>query len=1528
MENKKCDDDAKSWWFIAYQVIIAAPLAISDKEDEVAAYAPQLLKDLETYFATAIQGQYVERLKMLKQFQKHLELLSVDYPALHIIADAVANFINLYARYEKPVNDNIKRGKASLEKAMKDVLLLASWKDTNIVALRDSAKRSHHKLFKIVRKYRALLSEPMSIVLNQGLPEDNEGAAKNVIAVPHKPLPAVDKKALTLCETHVPKWFEKSKRFLNVSTTVAMMDDAAQIPESRLDVAEYLDDFVANILTTAQQLQKATPSVLTEENKVAVKHLKTRKRKLFAETLRELREMGIKHNMATEAMVKQESLALVLSQVAPLPESKVVDFTGIDYYFNQVMDLMPRARQACRGHNEDLTNAEVVRSAGLLEGLLQILIQQRNGLASAITGTEKLVATIDKANALWADGKYDIMRKNPQTSQWIAVKWLPNILRVAIELVRINDKLGKVSNKDVLDILTLWMERFDILARRYEELPHMPEQLECSTRVELEGDMHETVEGLHANLLFLESTHPQLNSIIQQVIPWTIIYTSEPTPVQGEARITELDTQISRVSDSMLSAIQALSASIAMMPESTDDASWLLKNEAALRKNISSLHATTIAEDIREVFITIQHLDLSNTSIGHTAGAMVAVALPMWTQYLNILQQSVARYAQLNRATNKMTYVLSKTFIQLASQGFCTPSEKSDDDKSKDAKLEGGTGLGEGEGADDISKDIQDDEDLSDLAQQPDKEEREGEMEDEKDAVDMADGEMEGEMGEAEEKGSDDEGSGDEEDGEEEIDEEAGDVDDLDPNAVDEKMWDGDGEKAEKDQEGDQEKGKADKNEQAAADDVQKQGEAEEGDEGEDEEEMGAEQGEEVQQQDDVEKHDPHADQGDALDLPDDMELDGDEGEEKEIDGEDEGMDDLSDVEGEAKEEEVENDQKDGEGEDVDAQEDQQPGEEMDVVDADEEKDENEEGENTNEAGEKVEEEEEDMEEAAHEQLLREQDDDANADVDNAVPSEAQGTGEDQDDNPDADNNESSTKAQRDDGANGGESNEQQDKSADGEKGAQAQGEAPTADQETEDSAEAQPFKKLGDALEKWHRQQTKIREAPQEQAKDQEKKQAMDIENETNEFQHLQDDEAEDDAEQALGTATEEQAKAIDESMGIDEDSKEMPEQFQPDEVEQEQDADNAMDVDGTEAKEQEISDAYEGRAGAAIHKANEEREAEQHIPGQRNDDIEDDVEEVDRSVEELHIDEAALTSLSRDPESARKLWQDYENSTRDLSLSLTEQLRLILAPTLATKMRGDFRTGKRLNIKRIIPYIASSFKRDKIWMRRSVPSKRSYQIMLAVDDSKSMGESGSGSLAFETLAMVSKSLSMLEVGEISVLGFGEQVKVAHPFDQPFSADAGPKVFQNFGFDQSRTDVTRLVRESINLFREARAKASNAPADLWQLELIVSDGVCDSSEHDSIRRLLREAIEERIMIVFIVVDDVKHKKKGESVMDLKEAKFVKNEMTGNSEVKIERYLDTFPFQYYVVVGDVRELPGVLSQLLRQWFSEVAESSG
>lgn len=130
-----------------------------------------------------------------------------------------------------------------------------------------------------------------------------------------------------------------------------------------------------------------------------------------------------------------------------------------------------------------------------------------------------------------------------------------------------------------------------------------------------------------------------------------------------------------------------------------------------------------------------------------------------------------------------------------------------------------------------------------------------------------------------------------------------------------------------------------------------------------------------------------------------------------------------------------------------------------------------------------------------------------------------------------------------------------------------------------------------------------------------------------------------------------------------------------------------------------------------------------------------------------------------------AASMWQQYQTLTSALSQQLCEQLRLILEPTQAAKLksvkhtgnldslccgetgpllmwadavcvcincifvslyvrvlRGDYRTGKRLNMRKVIPYIASQFRKDKIWLRRTKPSKREYQICLAVDDSSSM--------------------------------------------------------------------------------------------------------------------------------------------------------------------------------------------------------------
>lgn len=233
-------------------------------------------------------------------------------------------------------------------------------------------------------------------------------------------------------------------------------------------------------------------------------------------------------------------------------------------------------------------------------------------------------------------------------------------------------------------------------------------------------------------------------------------------------------------------------------------------------------------------------------------------------------------------------------------------------------------------------------------------------------------------------------------------------------------------------------------------------------------------------------------------------------------------------------------------------------------------------------------------------------------------------------------------------------------------------------------------------------------------------------------------------------------------------------------------------------------------------------------------------------------------LEELSSEVEIRLRNWQASGHPvTHDLSYALCEQLRLILEPTLATRLKGDCRTGKRLNMKKIIPYIASEFTKDKIWLRRTRPSQREYQVLIALGDSRSMAESHSVHLAYETLALVSKALSRLEVGDIAIAKFGESVDVLHGFDSgPFTDQAGMRIMSAFQFDQKATQVLSLVETSLRLLeqaRERRSMSSATAADLWQLEIIISDGMCQG--HEKLRTVLRKAEEERVMVVFIILD-------------------------------------------------------------------------
>eukprot|EP01052_Picozoa_sp_SAG31_P019633 SAG31_NODE_1441_length_8327_cov_10.972941_2_plen_1452_part_00 len=147
----------------------------------------------------------------------------------------------------------------------------------------------------------------------------------------------------------------------------------------------------------------------------------------------------------------------------------------------------------------------------------------------------------------------------------------------------------------------------------------------------------------------------------------------------------------------------------------------------------------------------------------------------------------------------------------------------------------------------------------------------------------------------------------------------------------------------------------------------------------------------------------------------------------------------------------------------------------------------------------------------------------------------------------------------------------------------------------------------------------------------------------------------------------------------------------------------------------------------------------------------------------------------------SVDEIWRTFDQISERPAEELCEQLRRILEPTKASKMKGGYATGKRINMRAVIPYIASDFKKDKIWLRRTQPDRRNYQIIIAIDDTLSMRENRSGQLCVEALLVLCKALARLEAGQVCVVRFGSTADVVLPFERPYTADVGPEVCCQF---------------------------------------------------------------------------------------------------------------------------------------------------
>ncbi|KNC81071.1 hypothetical protein SARC_06594 [Sphaeroforma arctica JP610] len=1002
-----------------------------------------------------------------------------------------------------------------------------------------------------------------------------------------------------------------------------------------------------------------------------------------------------------------------------------------------------------------------------------------------------------------------------------------------------------------------------------------------------------------------------------------------------------------------------------------------------------------------------------NADLLTACAGMLVRAVPVLERYGVILSQAMDEFVCLHKSVSKMYYILLNLFSDLLAKGFCTPPDLQD--ATADEQTGGEmAGMGEGQGENDVSEQIENEDQLTGTKDEEQNDEG-GNVPEEDNAIEMEQ-EFDGDLYDMDKKEledmEDDKDDGEEKE-EQDMDDEMGDTNMDDADVVDERMWGDDEEDNEISEKEKKEDGKSMTNENEESEIVAKQDGDDEKpkDDKKKEEQENAEKPQpeplpsqeedqnnedlvnEVQELEEDHHHHPQEqpnddqaadDENPDVDLPEDMQLDDDAGDDKdEHDGPDGDGEETAPMEDEkAMAEEYDGAQElndPEEGDDADPEGDVATDTEQKGNDEEEEEDGKQGEDSLQAAGESDQGDDEEEGDEGQPPKLMEDDNDVEIGAEQGIKEDHGEEGEGADEEEEEKHKPESSKMDTTSvgvNAEGGQRNSGETEEMETEDGPSSatdatsgQSKSGTDDKQASlergndgenDSGskpqampEVNPFRSLGSTLQKW-KEKLNVMDVEEEDpnaedgANDGDNDEEMGGEG-MRQFMKDEDEGQADD--QVLGVATEEQ---LQQNQG-------MPDEPEGEKVEEE----TEMDVDETEGEKKPEDSEESGQKESSKSQAKSARNADKAEAKDSQADVEeeeiDSVDAEDATEEDKSDDKDAndgpdssiytqknSTDASQDADDlalptedeivekreavekileawqdrahdpnadavGERLWQEYEAITSGLSQDLCEQLRVILEPTLATRLQGDYRTGKRLNLKRVIPYIASHFKKDKIWLRRTRPAKREYQVLLTIDDSESMSDSHSASLAYEAVTMISKALTTLEVGQLSVMSFGDQVKLLHPFHEQFGDGTGGSILQQLSFNQKNTNFEQLLETS---YSHLISSVVSTDLPVSQLQLVISDGVCPDVE--SVRKWIRAYSDAGILLVFVVLDNPKAKF---SILDYKTVTYP------NGALTLTPYLETFPFPYYVVLRNINTLPDILADALRQWFELLRDDS-
>jgi len=297
------------------------------------------------------------------------------------------------------------------------------------------------------------------------------------------------------------------------------------------------------------------------------------------------------------------------------------------------------------------------------------------------------------------------------------------------------------------------------------------------------------------------------------------------------------------------------------------------------------------------------------------------------------------------------------------------------------------------------------------------------------------------------------------------------------------------------------------------------------------------------------------------------------------------------------------------------------------------------------------------------------------------------------------------------------------------------------------------------------------------------------------------------------------------------------------------------------------------------------------------------------------------SINDTSKLSSSLELFYNSLLTSSQNQIIKLTSLLKIILTPNLQSKLIGNYKTGKRLNMKKIISFIASNYRQDKIWLRRTLPYNRDYYITISIDNSLSMKQNNIGYYALQSMLILIKSLQKVGIDNLSLYGITDDCVELYDYNREknmIDNDKIKKIINYFKFNfESKNSFDYSMRNFLN--KSIQNIENNTINDRnklkYNINFIISDGRFNKN---NVKGLTALAKEKGILYVFIIIDRYKFEDKN-SILNTMTVKY-----NDKGDIDVEKYLADFPFQYYTVVQDIQDLPDVLKGILVKWIETVS----